>query len=211
MAMDLNATTTISEILKVLSLEELQHMLRVGVLVEHFAEVLKSTSLGNIPRNEPNYWGQAAFYHDIGKAWVPSTILAKPERLTEAETKIIRKHPMFAKKLFADMKKGLFSGIAKELIPLSADSAIYHHEWWNGCGYPHGIKQEEIPLIARVTSICDAYDAMTTKRVYQKSLSREQACYELLRCAGTQFDPRLVTIFLSIKAFSDISKKELFT
>ncbi len=212
MAMALNTTNSISEILKLLSFEETQHMMRVGALVDRFAAKLKSYALLKTQGNEQKYWGKAAFYHDIGKGWIPKNILAKPDRLTEQEMEIIRSHPLLAKKIFEKIKCGQISGIPDYLIPLAADSAIYHHEWWNGIGYPYGIKQDEIPLIARITSICDAYDAMTSKRIYhRKSHTHEYACYELRRCAGTQFDPKLVRIFLSAETPSEVSQKESFS
>ena len=84
-----------------------------------------------------------------------------------------------------------------ELVPI-AKGILYHHEWWNGKGYPKGLKGENIPLISRIISIVDAYDAMTNDRPYRKALSTEEAIEELKRCSGTQFDPNLVPKFIGI-------------
>ncbi|HBR08981.1 MAG TPA: phosphohydrolase, partial [Clostridiales bacterium] len=73
----------------------------------------------------------------------------------------------------------------------------YHHEWWNGTGYPYGISYDAIPLIARITTVCDAYDAMTSSRIYRESHSHDHARQELKQYAGIQFDPELVRVFLA--------------
>ncbi|HNW47608.1 MAG TPA: HD domain-containing phosphohydrolase, partial [Thermotogota bacterium] len=79
-----------------------------------------------------------------------------------------------------------------------ATYTLHHHEWWDGTGYPHGLKGTEIPLLSRVISIADAYDAMTHDRPYRKAMSEKAAIAELERCSGTQFDPELVPIFISV-------------
>ena len=90
-------------------------------------------------------------------------------------------------------------------------TAIYHHEWWNGNGYPFGIDGKKIPLIARITSTCDAYDAMTSQRTYRHAPSHDYACQELSENAKTQFDPFLVSIFLNHEAeFLKLSKDVLY-
>ena len=83
-----------------------------------------------------------------------------------------------------------------DLVPI-ADWILKHHEWWNGKGYPLGLKEEEIPLECRILAIADAYDAMTSDRPYRKALSHEDAVAELLKCSSTQFDPGLVGKFIS--------------
>ncbi len=195
MANALNSMNSVAEILEILPAEETQHMLRVGALVDQFTKKLPFYDFGNGRVEEYKYFGSAAFYHDIGKAWIPRSILTKPDRLTEQEMLLIQRHPVFAQRLFDQIEHGFISGIPEYLFQLAMDSAMYHHEWWNGNGYPYGIRQYGIPLIARITSICDAYDAMTSNRVYRKGHSQEDACQELMRCAGTQFDPQLVGLF----------------
>lgn len=200
MANALNSMNSVEEILEALPAEELQHMLRVGKLVDHFSEKLQSCGLVKECFDEREYFGSAAFYHDIGKAWIPHVILTKPDRLTERETRVIRRHPVFAQRLFDRIRLGLISGMPEHLLQLAADSAMYHHEFWDGSGYPYGISCDAIPLIARITAICDAYDAMTSNRIYRKSHSHDHACQELKRYAGIQFDPELVRVFLAAEA-----------
>ncbi|QIB67993.1 HD domain-containing protein [Aminipila butyrica] len=195
----LGVTRPIAEILKLLPTEETHHMLRVGILVEHFTQELLAHGVIKDPCKNCKYFGAAAFYHDIGKAWIPHEILTKPDKLTETETLIMRNHPVFAQKLFVQLNRGIIVGIPEHLIQLARDAAMYHHEWWDGNGYPYGMKQDEIPLIASITSICDAYDAMTSNRVYRNRHSRDHAHKELLKHAGTQFNPHLVQAFLAKK------------
>ena len=197
MANSLNSMNSVAEILEALPAEETQHMLRVGRLVDLFTRKLQSYSLVKERFDERNNFGSAAFYHDIGKAWIPLGILTKPDRLTEQEMHVIRKHPVFAQRLFDQIRLGLISGIPEHLIQLAADSAMYHHEWWNGTGYPYGISYDAIPLIARITTVCDAYDAMTSSRIYRESHSHDHARQELKQYAGIQFDPELVRVFLA--------------
>ncbi|MFO7637307.1 MAG: PAS domain S-box protein [Clostridia bacterium] len=126
--------------------------------------------------------------HDMGKIAVPDMILQKPGRLSPEEWEQMKKHS----------EKGC--GMAESSRDLAAISRyiLYHHEHWDGSGYPEGLKEEAIPLLSRIVSIVDAYDVMTHASPYKKALSHEEAMHEIRRCAGTQFDPRLVDIFIKI-------------
>ena len=126
--------------------------------------------------------------HDIGKITVPLEILNKPGLLSEDEWRVLRAH---AKNGY-EMVSGL-----KELNPI-ADSVLSHHERWDGRGYPRGLKGEEIPVLARIISVVDAFDAMINDRSYRKALTIEDAKLELRDNAGTQFDPVLVKEFLEL-------------
>jgi len=95
---------------------------------------------------------------------------------------------------------------APDLVPI-ANWILKHHEWWNGNGYPLGIKEEDIPLECRILAIADAYDAMTSDRPYRKAMRHEEALQELKRYAGTQFDPKLVLIFVNIFKNQSIIQK----
>ncbi len=135
----------------------------------------------------------AAYLHDVGKVRVPSEILTKPGPLTEEEWKEMRKHPVYG----AEMLK------EKEFLREAAEVVRAHHERYDGTGYPRGLKGEEIPIEARIISVVDAYDAMTSDRPYRPAMSREDAIEELKKNAGTQFDPRVVKVFLSVLRRAD--------
>jgi HD-GYP domain-containing protein (c-di-GMP phosphodiesterase class II) len=138
--------------------------------------------------NKLNELSLLSALHDIGKIAIPDEILMKKGKLTDEEWIIIKRHPEVGYNI---------SGSSPHLIPI-ADAVLAHHEWWNGSGYPRGLKGEDIPLTSRIISIIDAYDVMTHERSYKKAVSRQDALEELRRCAGTQFDPSLVEIFTQI-------------
>lgn len=192
------AGTDIRKIVESLPVEEIEHMHRVGILVSIMSAKISSFSSfsRNFNMDEYKYFGEAASFHDIGKAWVPKNLLMKPDQLTDEEAAMINKHPVFARILFERINNGFITGMQKYLFKLIFESSVYHHEWWNGKGYPYGISSENIPLIARITSVCDAYDAITSNRVYRKARTHHYACSELEANAGTQFDPALVQVFL---------------
>ena len=135
-----------------------------------------------------------ALLHDVGKLAVPSTVLLKQGPLTEAEVGQMRRHPVAG----ARMLKTL--GAPPMILPV----VLHHHERWDGSGYPSGQKGEEIPLEARMLSIADSFDAMTSTRPYRASKSPDEAMDELERCAGTQFDPELVDAFAGAWAEGEI-------
>ncbi len=124
--------------------------------------------------------------HDIGKIAITEEILLKKSKLTDEEWSFIKKHPEIGSK------------IAKSTTQIAhiADGILYHHEWWNGNGYPKGLKKNKIPIESRIISIVDAYDVMRNGRPYKKKMSKTEAVNELLRCSGTQFDPKLVEVFI---------------
>ena len=127
--------------------------------------------------------------HDIGKIGVADTVLNKPGRLTESEFSLMKKHVEIGSEMLTGMNESI-SGLV--------DGIRYHHERFDGKGYPEGLSDTEIPLIARILCIVDCYDAMTSNRVYRKRLTDNEVRAEFIRCAGTQFDPALVEIFVKL-------------
>lgn len=134
----------------------------------------------------------AATLHDIGKVGVPDAILKKAGPLTPEEWKIMKKHPEYG------------WAITREIIGMERGSLyiLHHHEYYNGKGYPSGLKGENIPLGGRVITILDCFDAMTGDRPYRQAMSQEAAVEELKRFSGTQFDPMLVSLFSEYILFS---------
>ena len=139
-----------------------------------------------LPVAEVENLKMAGLLHDIGKVMVPSEILVKSERLTERETLQVRKHSEIGYQLLKEVDE--YKGLA--------DIVLSHHEWWDGSGYPRKLKGEEIPLAARIISIADSYETMTGKRSYTHPMTKVEAIKELRDCAGVQFDPELVEIFI---------------
>lgn len=130
----------------------------------------------------------AGLLHDIGKIGVPDAILNKPDKLTEDEYEFIKQHPVIGEKILSPLEP------LRSILPCLR----HHHEWWNGNGYPDGLKGEEIPLAARILSIADSYDAITSRRSYRPGRSREAAFDILKRAAGVQFDMALTQAFVKM-------------
>ena len=127
-------------------------------------------------------------FHDIGKIGVSDAILLKESKLTDDEYSEIKNHPAIGKHILSN------ATIFQDLIPI----VYHHHERYDGKGYPKGLKGEEIPLLARIVGVADAFDAMTSKRSYRDELDIEYVKQEIARCSGTQFDPQIASIFLNI-------------
>ncbi len=130
----------------------------------------------------------AAPMHDIGKIGIPDNVLLKPGKLDAQEWEIMQKHAEYGAEIIGDHPSPLLT-LAKEV-------AIYHHEKWNGKGYPNGISGEDIPLSARIVAIADVYDALTSERPYKKAWTEEKAIALLQEEAGIHFDPELVPLFI---------------
>ena len=130
----------------------------------------------------------SAFLHDLGKVGVPTNLLLRDGPLDAAERALVEQHPVIGGRLIEPL-----------MLPAAISSAIHHHhEWWDGSGYPDGQSGEQIPLAARIISVVDAFDAMSSDRPYRKALSRDVVCEELRRFSGIQFDPELTKQFLFV-------------
>lgn len=149
----------------------------------------------NIPERKHADLRLLAQFHDIGKVGIPDNILFKPGPLSSEEYDEMKRH----------CEIGYIIAMSPPDLGPIADLILKHHEWWNGEGYPMGLKEEEIPLECRILAVADAFDAMTSDRPYRKALSCEDALDELKKCAGKQFDPRLVDDFLRLKGGNRIS------
>lgn len=146
----------------------------------------------------------SSILHDIGKVGVPDSILLKPGKLTKEEFEIMKRHSA----LGGDALKSVDTQLdGQSFLTLGKEIAYYHHEKWNGKGYPEGLKGEEIPLSARIVALADVYDALTTKRVYKDAYSHEKAVEIITTDSGTHFDPDIVDVFLDhLEDFREIRR-----
>lgn len=169
---------------------EISHMLRVGILVRTL-----SSKLMGIDCSKSYLLGEAACYHDVGKIHIPQPLLQKRGNLTVIEWNLMKMHCVHGQIILNQISK--YDSFVKEHLWLITEAALFHHERWDGGGYPFNLSKKQIPILSRLVSICDAYDAMTTIRPYSSRKSHQQACDEIERCAGIHFDPELVNIFIN--------------
>ncbi|MDP4160507.1 MAG: diguanylate cyclase [Bacillota bacterium] len=148
-----------------------------------------------LSETENNKLKALGLLHDIGKIAIEESVLNKPEKLTDSEWIEIKRHPDIG---FRILKS------SPEMSEL-AEYVLAHHERFDGSGYPRGLKTEEIPLLSRIVSVADSYDAMTSDRAYRKALDKRTALHELVKNKGRQFDPQIVDVF-ELNVFSDLSK-----
>lgn len=134
----------------------------------------------------------ASSLHDIGKVGIPDAVLLKPGRITLEERAVIEKHPLMGTDTLIAVREAMGEDA---LVEMSLRVALYHHERWDGKGYPMGVAAEQIPLEARVVALADVYDALTSKRVYKDAMPHGTVVGMILEGAGTQFDPAVVEAF----------------
>jgi len=178
----LSMIVTLSAVVEARDLYTDKHMKDIA---EYSVEIAQKLNLSD---REVENIKKAALLHDLGKICVPDHILMKPDKLSDEELAIIKKHPEDGAKIIGPVEPLKH---AKEIIR-------YHQECFDGSGYPDGLKGENIPLGARIIGVADAFGAMTTDRPYRKALSVAEAVKELKKFSGTQFDPHIVEIFLSM-------------
>ena len=170
-----------------------EHIARTKKYVSIICDLIKDNArfIDQLDEKRINAIVEAAPLHDIGKIAVSDTILLKPGRLTDEEFDKMKIHTTkggeMILKIFATLDDPLF-------LKEAHDIALHHHEKWNGSGYPSGLKQEDIPLSARIMAIADVYDALTSKRVYKAAMKDEEAFAILLHDAGSHFDPFIIDI-----------------
>jgi putative nucleotidyltransferase with HDIG domain len=164
------------------SQREMIHSRRVGKICENIAYALgfDSDAVSRIRIG--------GLMHDIGKIGIAENILNKPEALTDEESEEMKKHPEIGYRILLSVPE--FSEVA--------ESILAHHERWDGKGYPQGLKGEEIPLQARIITVADTFEAMTSDRSYRKAVSHDEAITELQGIAGTQLDPKITAAFIEV-------------
>ena len=158
------------------------HSQRVAVYTKMLAQ-----RLGESKETVKKFYN-VALLHDIGKIGMPEAILTKPGKLSLEEYEIVKKHPVSGYEILKNVK------IQEDI----AAGAHYHHERWDGKGYPDGLKEVEIPWVARIISVADTFDAMSSTRPYREKLPLNVIAEEIDSCSGTQFDPKVVKAFLSL-------------
>lgn len=171
------------------------HMYRVSGYAQILLEKAKELGIWDeaLPKDIFDYSREIFELHDIGRHYIPVDIYNKVEELTSVEREEIKKHTLYALRV---EKSVFFAFFPEHIMPCFRDVAVSHHERVDGKGYPFGIKGEEIPFMAKVCAIADAYDGMVSWKPYRESMSSEQAFQALREAAGTQFQPELVECFV---------------
>ncbi|WP_041702164.1 HD-GYP domain-containing protein [Gottschalkia acidurici] len=162
--------------------------------VSKYTEILSSRFYNKIKDIQAVSWG--ALLHDIGKIEISQSIIDKPSEISQEEFTEIRKHPTYSRDILLYMFNKENNYFESDELKIILDIAYYHHERWDGEGYPQGLKGERIPLSARIVSVIDTYDAIVAERPYKESKSSEEAIYIIKNEAGKQFDPNVVKEFI---------------
>jgi len=174
-----------------------EHVKRTSDYVEMISKYLLSE--GSYEQMDATYQEnmvKAAPLHDIGKIKVPDSILQKPGKLTPEEFEIIKQHATKGGEIIYSIMRNIEE---KEYLDIAHDVAMYHHEKWDGSGYPEGLKGENIPLCARIMAIADVFDALVSKRCYKEAFPFERAYEMIEESSGTHFDPQIVEVFVKLK------------
>lgn len=197
-------TTKIMELISNLNLNEnetAKHLDNVKLLTTSLLEEIERVQGSFIEASYKEAVIQASILHDIGKASIPKPILYKEGILNDHERMIVETHPLtgiyILKKLLN--RDDFISEHSERDNQIIGNVILYHHEKWDGSGYPNGIKGKEIPLESRIISIVDVFDALTSERCYKKAWTEEEALEYLEDGKGTNFDPHLVNTFIKMK------------
>ena len=172
------------------------HMERTGRYIGIFIDMLKGE---NIYHKASLSWDKDSFIrsallHDLGKISVKDSILYKPGKLTRAEYEEMKTHTLSGLKIIEDISKHSSSNVFLKYAKILIGT---HHEWWDGSGYPNGLKGRQIPLQGRIMAIIDVYDALISERPYKKPYSHDDAVFTILSERGSHFDPFLADLFLT--------------
>ena len=158
-----------------------EHINRIGLYAETIARRV------GLPEDEIYILKHASAMHDIGKLGIPDRVLLKPGKLNEQERKIIETHPAIG--------AAILKNPTSDIMKMGRDISLYHHEKWDGTGYPKGLKGEEIPLFARIVSIVDVFDALMSKRCYKEAFDENKSKKIIEEGKGTFFEPKIVDAF----------------
>ena len=180
-----NRNSLVKTLMKALEVKDYITEGHADRLEEYSLKIAKALKL---PQHQVDRIKLLAKFHDIGKVGIPDKILLKPSKLTDDEWVVMKTHSNIGKRI---------AEASPELREISS-LILFHHERFDGIGYPLGLKAGEIPIECRILSIVDTFDAMTNDRPYRKALPKEEAVQEIIDCSGSQFDPELVEVFLAI-------------
>jgi putative nucleotidyltransferase with HDIG domain len=159
-----------------------EHSRRVATYAQRLARYLGWS------RREARDLALAGLVHDLGKTWIGNDILLKSDKLSDEERRQMERHPIIGARIL----------IGCDVHPFYVEAVLYHHEAWNGRGYPAGLKGEEIPLSARILTVADVFDVLTSQRPYKVALSLDAARERLLLGSANSFDPMIVRAFLNL-------------
>jgi response regulator RpfG family c-di-GMP phosphodiesterase len=176
------AIDTLAEVAEFKDATTGQHISRLGSYTSRVALTM------GVAKDEAESYGQAAMLHDVGKVGIPDNILQKPGKLTASEYKIMQQHAEIGAQILGH----------SDNTKLAQSVALYHHERWDGTGYPKGLFSKELPLIARIVAVVDVFDALVSKRPYKDAWSSEKALQAIIDGAGSQFDPSVVDAFVGL-------------
>lgn len=174
-----------------------EHLNRVQKLTATLVEAYNHKYNYPLHTNYLNNIVHASIMHDIGKSGIPEGILYKPGSLTSYERKIIEMHPQIGTDILNKISKGMKNEFITSL-EVAENIILYHHEKWDGTGYPHNMKREEIPFEARIVAVVDVYDALTSRRPYKDSWTKQKALSFILEERGKHFDPFIVDVFVEL-------------
>ncbi len=159
-----------------------EHSRRVATYAQRLARYLGWN------RRDARDLALAALVHDLGKTWIANDILLKADVLSDEERRTMERHPLIGARIL----------IGCDVHPFYVETVLYHHEAWDGRGYPSGLKGEEIPLSARILTVADVYDVLTSQRSYKEAISKDAARERLLSGSATSFDPMIVRAILNL-------------
>ncbi len=172
------------------------HVKRTSDVIKILVEYMIDNHIGNLDRSFADSIVRAAPMHDLGKISIDLNILCKPGKLTPEEYEIMKTHPVKS----GEIVKTILGGVEEPgFIEVACNVARYHHEKWNGQGYPEQLKENDIPLEARIMAVADVYDALVSKRCYKEPMSFEEAARVMIESMGSHFDPMMKDVFLGCR------------